>query len=113
MEKILVIEDDTLIRESLADLLSAEDYQVVCAENGVIGIGLARKELPNLIICDVMMPGVDGYGVLEALHSEPQTSTTPFIFLTAKADKEDLRQGMVLGADDYIRKTMVGFLAGC
>jgi two-component system sensor histidine kinase/response regulator len=102
--KILVIEDESSVRATIIDLLKIEDHNVLGAENGLIGVGLARKEHPDLIICDVMMPGLDGYGVLNALHQEAATATIPFLFLTAKADKEDLRYGMNLGADDYLTK---------
>lgn len=104
MTKILVIEDEAPVRASIVDLLKMEDYETVSAENGLVGLGLAQKELPDLIICDVMMPELDGYGVLKLLHQDYRTEGIPFIFLTAKADKEDLRQGMNLGADDYITK---------
>ncbi|NWJ94473.1 MAG: response regulator [Chloroflexi bacterium] len=104
MKKILVIEDEELVRHSLIDVLEAEEFEVVSAENGMIGIGLVHKEKPDIIICDIMMPQLDGYGVLTALQQDPLTNTIPFIFLTAKADKADLRQGMQLGADDYLTK---------
>lgn len=104
MKKILVIEDEQAVRTSLLDLLEAEGFEVVGAENGLIGVGLAHKARPDLIICDIMMPQMDGYEVLAALHQNPLTATTPFIFLTAKADKSDLRGGMQQGADDYLTK---------
>ncbi len=104
MKKILVIEDDVAVRSSLVELLILEDFEVHQAEDGVIGVGMAQKYLPDLIICDVMMPELDGYGVLTQLHQIPATSNIPFIFLTAKADFTDLRQGMNLGADDYLTK---------
>jgi len=104
MTKILVIEDEELVRENLLDFLEAEDYQTIDACNGKIGVELAQKHLPDLIICDVMMPELDGYGVLEKLSNNSATATIPFIFLTAKADKTDRRDGMNLGADDYLTK---------
>jgi len=104
MKKILIIEDENLVRLSLIDLLEAEGFEVSSAENGMIGIGLACKLLPDLIICDVMMPEIDGYGVLDFLQKEPNTAAIPFIFLTAKSGINDLRQGMELGADDYLTK---------
>ncbi len=104
MKKILVIEDEPIVRSNILELLEGEDYDAVGAENGVIGAMSAREHLPDLIICDVMMPELDGYGVLTALRQDPATATIPFIFLTAKADKVDLRQGMELGADDYLTK---------
>lgn len=104
MTKILVIEDETPVRASIVDLLKMEDFETVSAENGLIGFGLAKKELPDLIICDVVMPEMDGYEVLNLLHQDPCTEGIPFIFLSAKADRDDLRQGMNLGAEDYITK---------
>ncbi|MBD2128734.1 response regulator [Microcoleus sp. ZQ-A2] len=104
MKKILVIEDEQSVRENLLDLLDAEDFEAIGAGNGKVGVELANTHLPDLIICDVMMPELDGFGVLTALRSSPVTETIPFIFLTAKSDKMDLRQGMSLGADDYLTK---------
>lgn len=104
MKKILVIEDEPTVRANILELLEAEDFHAIGAENGFIGALWAREHLPELIICDVMMPELDGYGVLTVLRQDPVTATIPFIFLTAKADKVDLRQGMELGADDYLTK---------
>jgi two-component system sensor histidine kinase/response regulator len=104
MHKILIIEDEHTIRENLCDLMRAENFQVVEAENGQIGIQLAREELPHLIICDVMMPELDGYNVLSEIRLYSSTQLIPFIFLTAKSDRNDLRLGMDLGADDYLMK---------
>ncbi|HEY9649362.1 MAG TPA: EAL domain-containing protein [Coleofasciculaceae cyanobacterium] len=104
MKKILVIEDEELVRENILELLDAEGFEVISAENGRIGVDLAKAMLPDLILCDVMMPDLDGYGVLNTLRQETATATVPFIFLTAKAAKADFRQGMELGADDYITK---------
>lgn len=104
MKKILVIEDEPTVRENLLELLDAEDFEAIGAGNGKVGVELAHIHLPDLIICDVMMPELDGFGVLTSLRSCPDTQTIPFIFLTAKADKMDLRQGMSLGADDYLTK---------
>ena len=104
MAKILVIEDEESIRENILDLLEAENFEGIGAINGKVGIKLASEQIPDLILCDMMMPEVDGHGVLKALRSEPLTATIPFIFLTAKADKSDIRTGMELGADDYITK---------
>ncbi|MCT7980079.1 hybrid sensor histidine kinase/response regulator [Laspinema olomoucense] len=104
MKKILVIEDETGVRENLLDLLEAEDFDAIAAENGREGIELAKEKLPDLILCDVMMPEIDGYGVLTELRQDPATAIIPFIFLTAKAAKGDTRQGMELGADDYLTK---------
>ncbi|MBD2502843.1 EAL domain-containing response regulator [Anabaena azotica] len=104
MIKILVIEDEDSVRENILDLLQAEDFDTVSAANGRIGIDLAMAEFPDLVLCDMMMPEVDGYGVLSALRQEPLTATIPFIFLTAKSAKADFRQGMDMGADDYLTK---------
>lgn len=104
MPKILVIEDEDSVRENLVDLLEAEDFEPIAAANGKIGIHLATSEIPDLILCDMMMPEVDGYGVLTALRQDPLTATIPFIFLTAKSAKADFRQGMDMGADDYLTK---------
>ncbi len=104
MKKILVIEDETGVRENLIDLLDAEDFEAIAAENGRQGIELAKEILPDLILCDVMMPEMDGYGVLSELRQDPATAMIPFIFLTAKAAKGDTRRGMELGADDYLTK---------
>jgi signal transduction histidine kinase len=104
MKKILVIEDEETVRENILELLSAEEFQAIGAANGQIGVQLAHSELPDLIICDVMMPELDGYGVLGDLRQNPLTAMIPFIFLTAKCEKNDFRQGMALGADDYLSK---------
>lgn len=104
MKKILVIEDEPSVRANILEILELEDYNGIGAENGLIGVLWALEHIPDLIICDVMMPELDGYGVLSTLRGEPQTATIPFIFLTAKADKTDFRQGMELGADDYLTK---------
>jgi EAL domain-containing protein (putative c-di-GMP-specific phosphodiesterase class I)/CheY-like chemotaxis protein len=104
MTRILVIEDEESVRENLLDLLEAENFQTIPAANGKIGLKLAISELPDLILCDMMMPEVDGYGVLTALRQEPITAIIPFIFLTAKSAKSDFRQGMDMGADDYLTK---------
>lgn len=104
MTKILVIEDEKLVRENIIDLLAAEDFDTIAAANGRVGLDLAVSQIPDLILCDLMMPEVDGYGVLTTLREEPATATIPFIFLTAKSARSDFRQGMDLGADDYLTK---------
>jgi len=104
MKKILIIEDNADVRENLAEILALSGYEAVTAENGKIGAGKAQTELPDLILCDIMMPELDGYGVLHILSRQATTADIPFIFLTAKAEKEDFRRGMALGADDYIVK---------
>ncbi len=101
---ILVIEDETYIRENIEEILFLEDFNVITAENGKIGVELARSERPDLIISDVMMPELDGYGVLTELQKNEETAAIPFIFLTAKADRNDWRKGIQLGADDYLTK---------
>ncbi len=104
MRKILLIEDSKDVRENTAEILELENYKVTTAENGKIGVEKALKTLPDLIICDIMMPELDGYGVFENLSNNPKTASIPFIFLTAKTEKADLRKGMNLGADDYLTK---------
>lgn len=104
MQKILVIEDEELLRSSLIELLEIEDYEVIGAKDGVDGLQKAVEELPDLIICDIMMPRMNGYEVIKNLKENPITETIPFIFLTAKADRVDSRFGMDLGADDYLTK---------
>jgi diguanylate cyclase (GGDEF)-like protein len=101
---VLVIEDEDSIRELVVTLLIAEDYEVIEAENGNLGVAMAIATPPDLIICDITLPGIDGYGVLESLQDDPLTETIPFIFLTARGTKENIRQGMNLGADDYLTK---------
>jgi len=102
--KILLIEDNQEVRENTAEILELADYDILTAENGKIGVELAKKHLPDLIICDIMMPELDGYGVLHVLSKIATTATIPFIFLTAKAEKNDFRKGMKMGADDYLTK---------
>jgi DNA-binding NarL/FixJ family response regulator len=104
MKKILVIEDEPEMRRNVLTILKFEKYQPLGAANGVIGLEIARSQKPDLILCDVMMPQLDGYGVLQALREDSATATIPFIFLTAKGDKIDQRNGMNLGADDYLSK---------
>lgn len=104
IKKILVIEDEEFVRENIIELLDAEGLDVIAAENGRIGLDLAKQQQPDLILCDVMMPELDGYGVLTALRQSSFLARIPFIFLTAKASKTDFRQGMELGADDYLTK---------
>lgn len=104
MNKILVIEDDINVRQNILELLVCEGFSIVEANNGRLGVQLAQEEIPDLILCDVMMPELDGYGVLKALRQQPETAIIPLIFLTARSDKTDFRQGMQMGADDYIVK---------
>jgi len=107
MKKILVIEDEPEMRRNITTLLRYYDYEPVSAENGRVAVEMARREKPDLILCDVMMPELDGYGVLQALQSDSSLARIPFIFLTAKGEKDDLRSGMNLGADDYLTKPVV------
>ncbi|MCS6808180.1 MAG: response regulator [Bacteroidota bacterium] len=104
MKKILVIEDEQFVRENIVEILESSGYAVISASHGREGIELARQHLPDMIICDVMMPEVDGHGVLQALRLHSSTAHIPFVFLTARADISDVRTGMNLGADDYIPK---------
>ena len=106
-KKILIIEDQAPMRRNIGLMLQMEGYEVVSAENGRIGIEMARKEKPDLILCDVMMPEMDGYGVVQSLRADDAFSTTPFVFLTAKSDRGDVRIGMNFGADDYLTKPVV------
>jgi CRP-like cAMP-binding protein/CheY-like chemotaxis protein len=104
MKKILVIEDNIEVRENLAEILTLSGYEALTAENGKIGAAVAQGEMPDLILCDIMMPELDGFGTLHILSRSAKTADIPFIFLTAKAEKDDFRKGMSLGADDYITK---------
>jgi DNA-binding response OmpR family regulator len=104
MKKILLIEDNLEVRENTQEILSLASYEVITAPNGKSGVELAIKEKPDLIICDIMMPELDGYGVLHILSKNPEMAGIPFIFLTAKTEKTDVRKGMNLGADDYLTK---------
>lgn len=104
MNTILIIEDDTDIRESSAEILELSGYHVLQAESGKAGVQLAIQHQPDLILCDIMMPKLDGYGVLYLLAKNKETSEIPFIFLTAKAERDDFRKGMEMGADDYLTK---------
>lgn len=104
MIKVLLIEDSEELRENTAEILELAGYEVIVAENGKIGVKRAFNEGPDIILCDIMMPVLDGYGVRQMLNDNKKTSSIPFIFLTAKADKTDFRKGMNLGADDYLTK---------
>lgn len=104
MKKILVIEDNAEVRENLEEILELSGYEVLTAEDGKLGVEIALKELPDLVLCDVMMPRLDGFGVLNILSKKSSTADIPFVFLTAKTEKSDFRRGMNLGADDYVTK---------
>ncbi|GGE18763.1 response regulator [Psychroflexus salis] len=103
-KRVLLIEDDQTVRENTEELLMLSDYKVYTAKNGKEGVAVAKKELPDIIVCDVMMPEMDGYGVLTHLAEDEKTLAIPFIFLSAKTDHKDIRKGMDLGADDYLTK---------
>lgn len=104
MKKILVIEDNAEVRENLEEILELSGYEVLTAEDGKLGVEIALKEMPDLVLCDVMMPRLDGFGVLNILSKKSSTADIPFVFLTAKTEKSDFRRGMNLGADDYVTK---------
>ncbi len=108
MKKILLIEDNDEIRENTAEILGLANYEVITAANGKIGVELALQVIPDLIVCDIMMPVLDGYGVLHAVQKNEAIKNTPFIFLTAKTERNDFRKGMEHGADDYITKPFDG-----
>jgi len=108
MKKILLIEDSDDIRSNTAEILELSNYKVIVAENGKVGVEKAIEHKPDLIICDIMMPVLDGYGVLHAIHRNESIKNTPFIFLTARTERDDFRKGMELGADDYITKPFSG-----
>ena len=104
MPTLLLIEDDVFIRENTAELLEMAGYAVLTAENGQLGVQQALATTPDLVVCDIMMPVLDGYGVLQIFNQNPRLAGVPFIFLTAKTERSDLRRGMELGADDYLAK---------
>lgn len=104
MKTVLLIEDNNEVRENTAEILELANYKVFQAENGKIGVEMAQQNKPDLIICDIMMPVLDGYGVIHLLGKSPETALIPFIFLTAKSERGDFRKGMEMGADDYITK---------
>jgi len=104
MQTVLVIEDEAPLRANIVRILSAEGYRVAAAADGDEGIRRVREARPDLVICDILMPRLDGFGVLAALRSQPETAAIPFIFLTASADKEDLARGLQSGANEYVTK---------
>ncbi len=104
MKRILFIEDEEEIRENVAELLEAEGYEPITAKTGEEGLALALKDPPDLILCDIALPGMDGYAVIRAVSEYPQTEAIPFVFVSARADRADVRHGMSLGADDYVTK---------
>jgi len=106
-KQILLIEDQAPMRRNLALMLELEGYEVLTAANGRVGVELALQHRPDLVLCDVMMPELDGYGVVQRLRENPATVTTPFVFLTARGDRGDVRIGMNFGADDYLTKPVI------
>ena len=104
MTKILIIEDEPAMRANLEDILELEGFLPLLASNGKTGIRLAREHQPDLILCDILMPDMNGYAVLEALRADSATMRIPLVFLTAKGERSDVREGMELGADDYLIK---------
>jgi len=107
MPKILVIEDEPQMRKNILTILAMEGFDALGAENGRLGLEMIQTHQPDLILCDVMMPELDGYAVLKALRADPATAEIPFVFLTAKGERGDFRAGMNLGADDYLTKPVV------
>jgi CRP/FNR family cyclic AMP-dependent transcriptional regulator len=108
LKTILLIEDNEVMRENTAEILELSHYKVLSAKNGRVGIELAEKKSPNLIICDISMPEIDGYEVLKALHANKGTKDIPFIFLTAYSEKSEINNGLTLGADAYVTKPYMG-----
>jgi DNA-binding response OmpR family regulator len=104
MPKVLIIDDEAPLRVNIARLLKAEGYAVIEADNGVAGVDVACKELPDLIICDITMPELDGFGTLFSLRENATTSQIPFIFLTASTKTYDRKWGLELGANDFLTK---------
>ncbi|MFO8037935.1 MAG: response regulator [Sodalinema sp.] len=104
MKKILVVEDEGILQKNIIKILRLEGFEVIGADDGASGVACARQESPDLIVCDVMMPEMDGYQVLQTLQEDVNTALIPFIFLTAKTDRSDMRQGFEMGADDYLVK---------
>jgi len=104
MTKILIIEDEPAMRANLEDVLELEGFKPILAMSGKDGVLLAREQQPDIILCDILMPDLDGHAVLEALRADPTTTRIPFVFLTAKGERSDVREGMELGADDYLIK---------
>ena len=107
MKRILVIDDDARLREHYIEILKLEGYDVMEARNGREGVERARREPPDLVLCDITMPEMNGHRVLETLRGEPRTAHVPFVFLTGWSEKEDIRTGMNLGADDYLTKPVI------
>lgn len=106
MKRILVVEDETLLREIILDILGEEGFEVTGAEDGAVGVQLAKQQVPDLVLCNVTLPELDGYGVLRALRQDSKTAQIPFIFLSAKDTEADRRQGIALGASVFLSKPL-------
>lgn len=104
MKKILIVEDEMILRQNLEEIISLHGYDVRSADNGETGLNAARSFLPDLILCDIKMPRYDGFWLIEQIRNEAKLQSVPFIFISAKVDRRDVREGMELGADDYITK---------
>ncbi|BAU11316.1 putative diguanylate phosphodiesterase with response regulator receiver modulation [Leptolyngbya sp. NIES-3755] len=118
MSSVLVIEDDPEILENIEEILELQSYETLTTSSSLAGLQLAKEALPSLVICDVVMPELDGYGVLNELRQQEETSTIPFIFLTGRSERADIRMGMELGADDYLTKPftqeeLIGAVQSC
>lgn len=107
MATILVVEDEVILRESIVEILTLENYQVLSAGDGKEALAVIQKTMPDLILCDIVMPEMDGYELLETLRANKKTAFIPFIFLTARIDRESMRQGFTLGAEEYLTKPFV------
>lgn len=107
-ENILIVDDNVKILENMAELLVLAGYRVITADSGIKGLDLVRSNHPDLILCDIMMPDLDGYGMLRVVQNIPEMTGVPFIFVTAKSDKADFRKGMDMGSDDYLTKPFTG-----
>jgi CheY-like chemotaxis protein len=108
MKTVLIVEDNTTIRENISEILGLKGYAILTAVNGKTGLALAKEKRPDIILCDVMMPEMDGYNVFNSLKESPDTMNIPFIFITASADRKDIEKGLVVGADGYITKPFDG-----
>jgi len=104
MKTVLVIEDNLEIRENTAEILELAGFRVITAQNGKDGLSVAHSENPDIVLCDIMMPGIDGYQVIKELRDNPLTAGIPFIYVTASAEKADMKIAMEMGADGYVRK---------
>ncbi|MGG6265891.1 response regulator transcription factor [Leptolyngbya sp. AN03gr2] len=118
MSSVLVIEDDPEILENIEEILELQSYETLTTSSSLAGLQLAKEALPSLVICDVVMPELDGYGVLSELRQQEETATIPFIFLTGRSERADIRMGMELGADDYLTKPftqeeLIGAVQSC